>query len=122
MAGLLYLPRLFVYHAEKNHIKELSETFKVMEHRLYYYIATPSLVLVWLTGLYMAYAIGLYLWLIIKFLAVIFLTIYHIILIKFLINFEKNKNDKTSKFFRMINEIPFLILLLVLIMVIIKPG
>jgi putative membrane protein len=121
MASLLYLPRLFVYHADKVNDKVTSETFKIMEHRLYYYIGTPSLILVWLTGLYLAYVLGLYGWLIVKFFAVIIMTVYHIWLIKFLKNFKDNVNTKSSLFFRKINEVPFLILLIILIMVIIKP-
>ena len=121
MASLLYLPRLFVYHADKVNDKVTSETFKIMEHRLYYYIGTPSITLVWLTGLYLAYVLGLYGWLIVKFFAVIIMTVYHIWLVKFLKNFKNNVNTKSSLFFRKINEIPFLILLLILVMVIIKP-
>tara|TARA_B100001778_G_scaffold321582_1_gene313114 strand:- start:4083 stop:4469 length:387 start_codon:yes stop_codon:yes gene_type:complete len=121
MASLLYLPRLFVYHADKVNDKVTSETFKIMEHRLYYYIGTPSITLVWLTGLYLAYVLGLYGWLIVKFFAVIIMTVYHIWLVKFLKNFKNNVNTKSSLFFRKINEIPFLILLIILILVIIKP-
>tara|TARA_B100001175_G_scaffold40092_2_gene29463 strand:+ start:1241 stop:1672 length:432 start_codon:yes stop_codon:yes gene_type:complete len=121
MASLLYLPRLFVYHADKVNDEVTSETFKIMEHRLYYYIGTPSITLVWLTGLYLAYVLGLYGWLIVKFFAVIIMTVYHIWLVKFLKNFKNNVNTKSSLFFRKINEIPFLILLIILILVIIKP-
>ena len=112
MASLLYLPRLFVYHADKVNDEVTSETFKIMEHRLYYYIGTPSITLVWLTGLYLAYVLGLYGWLIVKFFAVIIMTVYHIWLVKFLKNFKNNVNTKSSLFFRKINEIPFLILLI----------
>ena len=121
MASLLYLPRLFVYHADKVNDEVPSETFKIMEHRLYYYIGTPSIILVWLTGLYLAYVLGLYGWLMVKFFAVIIMTVYHIWLVKFLKNFKNNVNTKSSLFFRKINEIPFLILLIILILVIIKP-
>ena len=121
MASLLYLPRLFVYHADKTKDKITSDTFKVMEYRLYYYIGTPSAVAVWITGLYLAYKLGIYEWLIIKFLAVIILTIYHILLMKYLKSFRDDLNSKNSSFFRKINEIPFLLLLIILIMVVIKP-
>ena len=121
MASLLYLPRLFVYHADKTKDKTTSDTFKVMEHRLYYYIGTPSAVAVWITGLYLAYKLGIYEWLIIKFLAVIILTVYHILLMKYLKSFRDDLNSKNSSFFRKINEIPFLLLLIILIMVVIKP-
>ena len=121
MASLLYLPRLFVYHADKMKDKITSDTFKIMEHRLYYYIGTPSAVTVWITGLYLAYKLGIYGWLIIKFLAVIILTVYHILLMKYLKSFRDDLNSKNSSFFRKINEIPFLLLLIILIMVVIKP-
>ena len=121
MASLLYLPRLFVYHADKTKDKITSDTFKVMEYRLYYYIGTPSAVTVWITGLYLAYILGIYGWLIIKFLAVIILTVYHILLMKYLKSFRDDLNSKNSSFFRKINEIPFLLLLIILIMVVIKP-
>ena len=121
MASLLYLPRLFVYHADKMKDKITSDTFKVMEYRLYYYIGTPSAVAVWITGLYLAYKLGIYGWLIIKFLAVIILTVYHILLMKYLKSFRDDLNSKNSSFFRKINEIPFLLLLIILIMVVIKP-
>tara|TARA_Y100000589_G_scaffold279314_1_gene275238 strand:+ start:286 stop:714 length:429 start_codon:yes stop_codon:yes gene_type:complete len=121
MASLLYLPRLFVYHADNTNNKTTSDTFKTMEHRLYFYIGTPSTVLVWITGLYLAYILGIYGWLVVKFFAVIVMTLYHIWLSTFLKKFKNDSNLKSSAFFRKINEIPFLILLIILIMVIIKP-
>jgi putative membrane protein len=121
MASLLYLPRLFVYHADKVNHKILSNTFKIMEHRLYYYIGTPSVILVWITGLYLAFILGIYGWLVVKFFAVIVMTLYHIWLSTFLKKFKNDTNLKSSNFYRKINEIPFIILLIILIMVIIKP-
>ena len=121
MASLLYLPRLFVYHADKVNLKILSNTFKIMEHRLYYYIGTPSVILVWITGLYLAFILGIYGWLVVKFFAVIVMTLYHIWLSIFLKKFKNDTNLKSSNFYRKINEIPFIILLIILIMVIIKP-
>jgi putative membrane protein len=121
MASLLYLPRLFVYHADKVNLKILSNTFKIMEHRLYYYIGTPSVILVWITGLYLAFVLGIYGWLVVKFFAVIVMTLYHIWLSTFLKKFKNDTNLKSSNFYRKINEIPFIILLIILIMVIIKP-
>ena len=121
MASLLYLPRLFVYHADNTKNKTTSDTFKTMEHRLYFYIGTPSAILVWITGLYLAYILGIYGWLVVKFFAVIVMTLYHIWLSTFLKNFKNDLNLKSSIFFRKINEIPFLILLIILILVIIKP-
>tara|TARA_B100000575_G_C22553280_1_gene352957 strand:- start:97 stop:480 length:384 start_codon:yes stop_codon:yes gene_type:complete len=121
MASLLYLPRLFVYHADKVDSKVTSETFKIMEHRLYFYIGTPSMVFVWSTGLYLSYVLGIYGWLIVKFFAVIVMTFYHFWLSRFLKKFRNDTNTKSSTFYRKINEIPFVILLIILIMVIIKP-
>jgi len=121
MAGLLYLPRIFVYHAGKNVGPNTSDIFKVMERRLYYYISYPSALLVWVTGLFMAFKLGLYVWLVLKFVLVIILTLYHINLGRYVQAFSKNKNKKTSKFFRLINEIPFILLFGILIFVVLKP-
>ena len=121
MAVLLYLPRIFVYHANVKNTSETSDVFKIMEKRLYYYIGHPSALLVWASGLYMAHALGLYGWLIAKFFFVILLTLYHINLGRYLVKFSQNDNQKTSKFFRLINEIPFLIMFVILFFVVIKP-
>ena len=121
MAGLLYLPRIFVYHAENNSNNSTSSVFKIMEKRLYFYIATPSLFIVWLTGLLMANLIGFDSWLIIKIGFVILLSLYHIYIGFHLHRFKNNQQDRTAKFFRLINEIPFLLLLLIVILVVFKP-
>ena len=121
MAGLLYVPRLFVYHKENYKNYEMSKVFKVMEKRLYFYIATPSLFIVWLTGLLMANLIGFDSWLIIKIGFVILLSLYHIYIGLHLHRFKNNQQDRTAKFFRLINEIPFLLLLLIVILVVFKP-
>jgi len=121
MAVLLYLPRIFVYHASVKNSSETSDIFKVMERRLYYYIGHPSALIVWFSGLYMAHVLGIYGWLIAKFFFVILLTIYHINLGRYLIKFSQNNNQKSSKFFRFINEVPFLIMFVILFFVVIKP-
>ena len=121
MAGLLYVPRLFVYHSQQNEKSDASEVFKIMEYRLYYFIATPSAVLVWITGLYMAYVLGFYNWIAVKFIFVIFMTIYHFVLKGYLINFKNDVNNKSTKFFRLINEIPFFLLLIIVVLVVFKP-
>ena len=118
MAGLLYVPRLFVYHKENY---EMSKVFKVMEKRLYFYIATPSLFIVWLTGLLMGNLIGFDIWLIIKIGFVILLSLYHVYIGLHLNRFKNNQQERTAKFFRLINEIPFILLLLIVILVVFKP-
>ena len=121
MAGLLYVPRLFVYHKENYGNYEMSKVFKVMEKRLYFYIATPSLFIVWLTGLLMGNLIGFDIWLIIKIGFVILLSLYHVYIGLHLNRFKNNQQERTAKFFRLINEIPFVLLLLIVIMVVFKP-
>ena len=121
MVGLLYLHRIFVYHADVKKASETSDTFKVMEKRLYYYIGHPSALLVWVSGLYMAHALGIYGWLVAKFIFVIVMTIYHLNLGRYLTRFSRDENNKKSKFFRLINEIPFLIMFIILYFVVIKP-
>ena len=122
MAGLLYLPRIFVYHSMDETTSETSNVFKLMEKRLFYFIMYPSALIVWITGIYMAHALGLYGWLVIKFLFVIALTLYHVNLGKYLNDFANDKNKKKTRFFRMINEIPFVIMFIILVFVIIKPD
>ena len=124
MAGLLYLPRIFVYHAEnKNEI--ITNVFKIMERKLFYYIMTPAMVLNWLFGLLLIHEIGFgqlaSLWLQLKLILVIFLTGYHFYLGSLLNRFKLDQNKKTSKFYRYINEIPTLLLILIVFIVVFKP-
>ena len=121
MAGLLYTPRLFVYHAENINKPDLVETFKTMEYRLYYYIASPSALIVWITGLYMFHALGIYNWLNIKIGFVIIMTVYHFYLNKYLKEFQNDICMKSAKFFRIINEIPTVLLILIVFLAILKP-
>jgi len=124
MAGLLYLPRLFVYHSDTKikDNKDSSETFKVMERRLYRIIMNPSIALVWITGLYLFHLSGFETWLMIKILLVIFMTIYHIFLGQCLRRFAEGKNKFSQRFFRIINEIPTLIMIVIVFLVVFQPN
>ena len=121
MAGLLYVPRLFVYHRENYENNSIKQVFKVMEKRLFYYIATPSMVIVWLSGLYLGSILGFDLWLLLKIGLVFFMTLFHIFIGVHLNRFKIDQQIKSAKFFRLINEIPFLLLLLIVILVTFKP-
>ena len=125
MAGLLYLPRIFVYHADTKENKGQSETFKLMERRLYFYIMNPAMILSWVFGLLLIYAQGIlslgFLWMKIKIGLVIILTGYHFYLFAALKNFEIDSNTKSSRFFRIINEVPTLLLIIIIFIVIFKP-
>ena len=121
MAGLLYLPRLFVYHKENENEHKTAAIFKVMEKRLYFYIMNPAAVLVWLSGIYLGHVLGFDTWLIVKIGVVLIMTAYHILLGIHLNDFKLDKQFRTSRYFRIINEIPFFLLFIILIMVIMKP-
>ena len=121
MAGLLYLPRIFVYHADEDIKKETSETFKIMEKKLFNIIMMPAFIVTWISGLSMVHYIGLDTWLFLKIFFVVLLTIYHFICRKWLLDFANDKNEITSKFFRITNEIPAFILILIIILVVFKP-
>ena len=121
MAGLLYLPRIFVYHADENIKKETSETFKIMEKKLFNIIMMPAFIVTWISGLSMVHYIGLDTWLFMKIFFVLLLTIYHFICRKWLLDFANDNNKIKSKFFRITNEIPAFILILIIILVVFKP-
>ena len=121
MAGLLYLPRLFVYHKENENERKTAAIFKVMEKRLYFYIMNPAAVLVWLSGIYLGRVLGFETWLIVKIGIVLIMTAYHILLGIHLNDFKLDKQIRTSRYFRIINEVPFFLLFIILIMVIMKP-
>ena len=124
MAGLLYLPRIFVYHSENSNEIVVS-VFKTMERKLFYYIMMPAMFLSWLFGLILISLIGFEnlgnLWLQLKFVFVILLTIYHFYLGSLLNKFGLDQNQKSSKFYRYINEIPTILLILIIFIVIFKP-
>ena len=121
MAGLLYLPRLFVYHADPKITEETYSTFKIMEKRLYNIICNIAAILTWASGLLLLSYVGVQQWIILKVIFVIGLTIYHLFCGKWILNFANNKNIHSAKFFRFINEVPFLILIFIVILVVIKP-
>jgi putative membrane protein len=121
MAGLLYLPRIFVYHADEDIKNETSETFKIMEKKLFNIIMMPAFIVTWISGLSMVHYIGFDTWLILKIFFVVLLTIYHFICRKWLLDFANDNNKIKSKFFRITNEIPAFILILIIILVVFKP-
>ena len=128
MAGLLYLPRIFVYHSEavqNNKTEDLMSTFKVMERRLFIYITNPAMIASWIFGGLLIHTIGIdnlgFLWLKLKLLFVIILTIYHFFLFQCLRKFAENNNTYSPRFYRIINEIPTVLLIGIILIVIFKP-
>ena len=124
MAGLLYLPRIFVYHAEASSESQI-EIFKVMERKLYNYIMMPAMILSFVFGFLLIYSLGFSifseLWMQIKGVLILILTYYHFYLGKSLRLFAVNNNRKSSKFFRVINEIPTILLIIIVFVVVFKP-
>ena len=124
MAGLLYLPRIFVYHSENNN-EIIKSVFKTMERKLFYYIMTPAMVLTWLFGLVLIHEVGFEqlasLWLQLKLILVLFLTVYHFYLGLLVNKFQLDENKNTPKFYRYINEIPTLLLIFIVFIVVFKP-
>ena len=128
MAGLLYLPRIFVYHSEavqNNKSEDLTETFKVMERRLLVYIMNPAMIVSWIFGVLLIHTIGMdnfgSLWLQLKLIFVIILTTYHFFLFQCLRKFAENNNSFSAKFYRIINEIPTVLLIAIILVVVFKP-
>jgi len=123
MAGLLYLPRLFVYHADVSKTSPQSATFKVMEARLYRYIMRPAMIVTWITGPYLLVQMGYQRdgWAILKVLAVFALTGIHGMMGSWLRDFAMDRNSKGAKFFRIINEVPTVLMILIVVLVVVKP-
>lgn len=124
MAGLLYLPRLFVYHADADKGSELSETFKIMERRLLRAIMSPAMIIVWVVGGLMLYANDSLMqsgWMHVKLTFVILLTGFHHMLGKWRKDFLKDQNKKPAKFFRAVNEVPTVLMIIIVIMVVVRP-
>ena len=124
MAGLLYLPRIFVYHSEADHESQKT-VFKTMERKLYNYIMMPAMLLSWLFGILLIHSLGFGVfsefWMQLKTALVVILTSYHFLLGKYLGEFAMDNNTKSSKHFRIINEVPTIILIVVVFLVIFKP-
>tara|TARA_B100000902_G_scaffold362966_1_gene381721 strand:- start:224 stop:655 length:432 start_codon:yes stop_codon:yes gene_type:complete len=124
MAGLLYLPRIFVYHSEAEHESQ-KNIFKTMERKLYNYIMMPAMLLSWLFGILLIHNLGFEvfaeLWMQIKIILVTILTYYHFLLGKYLNDFAINDNKKSSIYYRVINEVPTIILIVVVFVVVFKP-
>tara|TARA_B100001093_G_scaffold512598_1_gene582758 strand:- start:1698 stop:2078 length:381 start_codon:yes stop_codon:yes gene_type:complete len=121
MVGLLYLPRLFVNHANAQITKETSETFKLMERKLYRIIMFPAFIVTWISGLSMTHYVGIDTWLIIKIGFVILLSIYHFFCLKCINDFKNDNNKYSTKFFRISNEVPSVILIFIIILVVFQP-
>ncbi len=125
MAGLLYLPRIFVYHVENLEKKQATDIFEIMERRLYIFIMRPAMILAWLFGIILIYLNGLEilfsLWIQVKLVLVVILSVYHEYLGKCLKSLKDGTNKKTSKFFRIINEVPTILLIIIVFIVVFKP-
>ena len=125
MAGLLYLPRIFVYHVENKNKKEATDIFEVMEKRLFFYIMRPAMILTWIFGLILIYLNGIeifsQLWMQLKIVLVILLSAYNDYLGKCLLSLQNNSNTRSAKFFRIINEVPTVMLIFIVFLVIFKP-
>ena len=125
MAGLLYLPRIFVYHVDNKEKKEATDVFEIMEKRLFFYIMRPAMIFTWVFGLVLIYLNGIeifsQLWFQLKIVLVILLSAYNVYLGKCLVSLKNSTNTRSSKFFRIINEIPTVILIIVVFLTIFKP-
>ncbi len=126
MAGLFYLPRLYVYHAGSERGSVQSETFKVMERRLLRIIMNPALIITWVLGLYLIFGFDVVSlqsdgWLHAKLVLVVAMTAYHGFLAKWRKDFEADRNERSAKFYRIVNEVPTILMVLIVILVIVKP-
>lgn len=126
MAGLLYLPRLFVYHCAAKPGSAASETFKVMERRLMAAIMTPAMLVSWALGLSLIAVLGLEVfrdgyWLTVKVALVIVLTSAHLLMIRHLRDFARDRNRHSQRYFRILNEVPTVLMIAIVVMVIVRP-
>lgn len=123
MAGMLYLPRLFVYHCEAPKGSAESERFKLMEKRLLRLIINPAMVVVWVLGLSLAYLSGAYAqgWLQLKFLLVVVMSGLHGLFVRWMKGFERDANTHSQRFYRMVNEVPTLLMVAIVVLAVVKP-
>ena len=123
MAGLLYLPRLFIYHVEAKRGSELSETFKTMERRLFRAIMTPAMIASWIFGLWLAYITEAFseVWFHSKLLLVISMSVAHMAMARWRKGFEQDNNVRSAKYFRIANEVPTLLMIAIVVLVVVKP-
>jgi putative membrane protein len=123
MAGMLYLPRLFVYHCEAEIGSRQSETFKIMERRLFKAIINPAMTVTWLAGLYLIWSGHWWVagWLHVKLALVLAMSAVHGFFSRWVKEFAADKRLRSQKFYRIINEVPTVLMILIVIMVIVKP-
>ena len=123
MAGLLYLPRLFVYHCEAEVGSDKSETFKIMERRLLKAIMNPAMLVAWFAGIWIAAKGGYFSdpWMHVKLALVVLMTVSHMAMGKWRKDFEADKNTRSQRFFRIANEVPTLLMIAIVILVVVKP-
>jgi len=124
MAGMLYLPRIFVYHADVKVGSEMDEKFKIMEHRLLRYIINPAMIVAFLLGVWLIYIIGMKNmggWFHIKALLLVFMFGVHGMLSKYRKAFARGENKKSAKFYRILNEVPTVLMVVIVILAVVKP-
>jgi putative membrane protein len=125
MVGLLYLPRLYVYHNEKKAGSEIDKTFLIMEYKLYHYIMNPAQIITYVFGLILIYERQDFLneaYFLIKISLVIILTVFHLYLYLLYKNFKKGYRIKSTKFYRIINEIPTILMIIIVVLIFVKPD
>lgn len=124
MAGMLYLPRLFVYHAGQSPDSETAKLFCLMEYRLYRFIMTPAMIVTWITGLYLAWFVFEFrgAWLHAKLLLVLAMSAHHGLQGKWRREFAGGDHKRSARFFRIQNEVPTLVMIGIVLLVILKPG
>ncbi len=123
MVGLLYLPRLFVYHSRVDAKSDAYEIFKIMEHKLLKIIMLPAMILTVTSGVLLTYIIGIKgnYWLHIKIFCALVLILIHYVMIRFKEDFENNRNKKSERFFRIFNEMPTIFMILIVYCAVFKP-